>query len=68
MSDETRTAQASAWVLLFTSTIALGATLAAVHAGRWAWAVGLLAVTLLLAWGSAAERAEQKANQAWEAR
>jgi uncharacterized protein (DUF697 family) len=58
LHDRIQTARASAYVLLLVSAVALGAALAAIHNHRWTWAAGMTAVTLLLAWGSAAERQE----------
>lgn len=63
MSDEARTAQVAAWGLLLTSAVALGATIAAINNHAWGHAAGMLTVTLLTAWASAAERQNQREAQ-----
>lgn len=62
MNAAAESAKVSAWGLLFCSITALGGALASVDGHRdWGLITGMVAVMLLLAWASAAERVEWKA-------
>jgi len=59
-ADRAAAARLSAWGLLLASAVALGACLAALHAGDVLWA-GFAAVGVALGWAAGSERAEMRA-------